>query len=252
MLNSDKQSVIFKPGALVSVYEQAFQSIGGKNILIPEIEIEFYPYVNINSRIKSADGTVSVRIAELLRDAPAAVHRALAEILVAKLLDKKIPRKSGRIYREYLADENFQARAIEHKRRTGRKILSSPKGVFFDLEEIFIKLNALYFRNEMPQPKLSWSQRKTFHRLGHYDQIHEAVVVSKSLDAEIVPEFVVEYVVYHELLHIKHPVVRENGKRRIHTPAFKRDEEKFRFFREAEDWINENARNLKRFARRKS
>lgn len=230
---------------IVTYYEEAF-NFYDKNIKTPELEIEFYPYVNVNSRIKADSGKVFVRIAELLKNAPSKVHKALAYILVAKLLDKKVPANARKVYREFLNKEDFQNKVVKHKRKNGRKIITSPKGEFYNLENIFGKLNLIYFQNKIPKPTLSWSRRKTFRRLGHYDPIHDAVIISKSLDDKTVPKYVVEYVVYHEMLHIKHPVLQQNKRRCVHTPIFKRDEEKFAYFKESAKWIEENALKIKR------
>ncbi len=249
MLNHDKHFMHLTPQKIKNYYEKAFLHFE-KNIKMPEIEIIFYPYVNVNNRIKSRNNKVSVRISELLADAPIAVHKALAQILVAKLIGKKVPVKSKKIYKEYLDDENFQDIAIAHKRKNGRKILTSPKGEFFDLEKIFGKLNLVYFQNKIAKPSLSWSQRKTYRRLGHHDPVHDAIIISRSLDDKSVPKYVVEYVVYHEMLHIKHPAKNQNGRRCVHTSIFKRDEEKFAYYEEADRWIEENALKIKRKVKR--
>jgi predicted metal-dependent hydrolase len=237
------------PQQIKIFYEEAFKTFD-KKIKIPDVEIQFYPYVNVNSRIKSNKGKVSVRIAELLREVPKEIHQALALILVAKLLGRKVPPKARQIYRNFLSDKDFQSKAFENKRKNGRKLITSPKGQFFNLENIFGKLNLVYFQNEIPKPTLSWSQRRTYRRLGHYDPIHNTIIISKSLDGKNVPKFVVEYVVYHEMLHIKHPVYEQNGRRYVHTPRFKRDEAKFAYFEEAEKWIDENALKIKRKAKK--
>ena len=93
------------------------------------------------------------------------------------------------------------------------------------------------------------SARGTFRRLGHHDAAHETIVISKSLDDRKVPRFVVEYVVFHEMLHIIHPAKIQNGRRYHHSPAFRRDEKKFAFYEESEKWIENNSRFLKRKAR---
>lgn len=227
-----------------NLYEHTFLTFD-KNIKIPNITIEFYPYTNVNSRIKSQNGKVFVRIAELLQEAPMEIHQALSIILIGKLLGKKIPSNARKIYQNYLNDENFQKKAIEHKRQNGKKIITSPRGLIYNLEEIFDDLNQIYFQNSILKPELSWSRNKTFRRLGHHDPVHNAIIISKTLDDKNVPKYVVEFVVYHEMLHIKHPVYQKNGRRFIHTPEFKRDEEKFKFFDEAEQWIEENALKIK-------
>jgi hypothetical protein len=50
------------------------------------------------------------------------------------------------------------------------------------------------------------------------------------------------------MLHIKHPQVFKNGRRYVHTAAFRKDERDFELYEAAEAWIEENARKLKRFA----
>jgi hypothetical protein len=178
------------------------------------------------------------------------VHKALAYILVAKVLGRKVPADARRFYRQYLDNKDFQNKAFEHKRQNGKKIITSSAGKVYDLENIFGKLNLIYFQNEIPKPMLSWSQRKTYRRLGHHDPVHDAIIISKSLDERNVPKYVVEYVMYHEMLHIKHPAIHRNGRRCVHTPIFKRDEEKFAYFQQAEKWIEENALKIKRKVRR--
>jgi hypothetical protein len=235
---------------ITKFYEQAFQTLNGKRS-VPEIEVNFYPYIGINHTIRVRNGKVFVRISEMLRAAPTEVQDALAFILVAKLLRKKIPSAAREIYGEFIKSGEIREKALENKRAKGRKIISSATGEIYNLEEIFVRLNQNYFSNRLKKPVLSWSARKTFRRLGHHDEVHETIIVSKSLDDKKVPKYVVEFVVFHEMLHIFHPTKHRNGRRYNHTPAFRRDEEKFEYFEEAEDWIERNVKMLKRGARKK-
>ncbi|HXH70477.1 MAG TPA: hypothetical protein VNI60_09125, partial [Pyrinomonadaceae bacterium] len=66
-----------------------------------------------------------------------------------------------------------------------------------------------------------------------------------------VPKFVVEFVVFHEMLHIFHPTTLRNGRRYNHTAQFRHDERKFAYFEEAENWIKRNVKNLKRRAKKR-
>ena len=211
-----------------------------------DIEISFYPYININHTIRVRNGRVKVRIWEEFKIAPTEIHRALADILVAKLLRKPAPAVQRRTYTKYINSTEIQEIARANKKRKGRKLITSPIGSVYNLETIFDKLNLIYFSGELSKPTLSWSNRKTFRRLGHFDSTHEVIVISKSLDRRSVPKFVVEYVVYHEMLHIYHPTIYKNGRKYNHTPAFKKDEKKFFYFDEAEEWIDDNLTKIKR------
>ena len=231
-------------------YRYAFDSLNGSKA-VPEINVRFYPYVGINHTIRVREGKVFVRIGEVCKDAPMEVHKSLAFILVGKLLRKRISTEISDVYREFSRSEELREIAVENKRTRGRKIITSSKGSFFDLESIFETLNMLYFDNSVKKPTLSWSKAKTFRILGHHDATHDTIVISKSLDDKNVPRYVVEYIVFHEMLHIVHPVYRKNGRRFVHTPKFRRDERTFAYFTEAERWIERNTRSLKKSAKRK-
>ncbi len=231
-------------------YEEAFASLDTGRA-VPDINISFYPYVGLNQTIRVRDGRVYVRIADMCRDMPPAVHHALAYILVAKLLRKRVPREADQVYSKYVQSEEMRDRSNDRKRSHGRKIVTTHKGQFYDLDEIFENLNFWYFGGRLPKPVLTWSIRKTYRILAHHDSTHETIVVSRSLDAPDIPRFVVEYIVFHEMLHIHHPTVHHNGRRYNHTAAFRRDERRFPRYREAEDWIERSVRKLKRRARQK-
>jgi len=231
-------------------YREAFSEITGKG-RSPEIEVSFYPYVGLNQTIRVRNGRVYVRIADMCRDMPEEPHRALAVILVSKLLRKRVPAYADDIYNEYTRTTEMRDRSNDRKRSHGRKVVTTHKGEVYDLDEIFDNLNFWYFGERLPKPVLTWSARQTYRILGHHDATHDTIVVSRSLDSPDVPRFVVEYIVFHEMLHIHHPTVHHNGRRYNHTAVFRRDEEKFRYYREAEMWIEQNVRKLKRRAKRK-
>ena len=236
--------------AIKEQYREAFQAMD-KSREEPEIEVRFYPYIGINHTIRVRDGKVFVRIAEICREMPLASHKGLAYILVSKLLRKRVPKAAREIYSSFIKTSEMREQATENKRSRGRKVISTDKGTAYDLSAIFDELNRSYFRYALQKPVLTWSARKTYRILGHHDATHDTIVISKSLDSLDVPRYVIEYIVFHEMLHIHHPTVHHNGRRYNHTPAFRADEEKFEYFQKAETWIEGNVRKLKRNAKKK-
>ncbi len=195
-------------------------------------------------------GRIFVRIGQICSEMPVIGHKGLAYILVGKLLRKKIPDGARDVYSAYVKSEAIREKASDNKRKRGRKVVTSSKGAVYDLDEIFSAVNDRYFRKSIQKPVLTWSAKKTYRILGHHDATHETVAISKSLDSKDVPQYVVEYVVFHEMLHIAHPTKHINGRRYNHTPAFKQDERKFAYFEEAEKWILQNVSRLKKAAKR--
>jgi predicted metal-dependent hydrolase len=78
--------------------------------------------------------------------------------------------------------------------------------------------------------------------LGHYDASHHAIAISRRLDRAEIPAYVVEYVLYHEMLHIKHPVEHKGTSRRIHTRSFQQEEKLFVKYQEAKAYLKKGLR----------
>ncbi|MFV0387430.1 MAG: hypothetical protein ACK5NT_01640 [Pyrinomonadaceae bacterium] len=230
---------------LKELYRRNLLSIRGSTSA-PDIFISFYPYVGINHTIRVRDGIIYVRISDLFTEAPVEIHDALSRILLSKLFKKRVPPDARNTYAEFINNEDFRKRARVQRRKRGKKRLTSPKGNVYDLNQMFEKLNLIYFAGKLEMPVLSWSEQKTFRRLGNYDLTHDAVTLSRSLDSREVPKFVVEFVLYHEMLHKFHGAVEKNGRLYFHTSAFKRDEKRFSFYDEAEEWIEQNAYKFER------
>lgn len=230
------------------LYVEAFQWYDRRSV--PPIHVSFYPYIGINHTIRLRDGAIYVRIGRVCDQMPLASHKGLAYILVGKLLRKKIPVGARKVYTAYIRSDEVRLRASESKRTRGRKVVTTSKGTVYDLDEIFASLNAEYFNDTLPKPVLTWSARKTYRILGHHDSTHQHITISRSLDAASVPKYVVEYIVFHEMLHIAHPTQHHNGRRYNHTPAFRRDEARFKHYDDAENWIERSIRKLKRDAKR--
>lgn len=110
----------------------------------------------------------------------------------------------------------------------------STRGRAYSLEESFERVNRAYFGGAMPRPRLEWSRMLTGTKFGHYRQNRDTVMLSVSLDDAHVPALVVDFVMYHELLHKKHGPVLVNGRRLVHTPVFRAEERIFASYDEAQ------------------
>jgi SprT-like family protein len=205
---------------------------------ISDIEVKFYPYAGLHHTIRVRAGRVYVRLSDLFQTAPPEVIRALAFLLVARLLSRKAPRDQERIYRAFAFSPQLLRASDIARRQRGRKVVSSAHGSVYDLEKIFARLNRRYFDGEMEKPVLTWSQRKARSILGHHDAAHDTITVSKALDSREVPEWFVEYIVFHEMLHIKHPARIINGRRYYHTSAFRTEEQSYPRYQQAQEWLD--------------
>jgi hypothetical protein len=146
-----------------------------------------------------------VRISDLLEGAPEVVLRSLAEILLAKIYRKKVPTDALRRYRAYVSSHHIAQRSNFVRQLRGRKHIHSALGAFYDLDAIFDDLNHMFFHGLMGRPRLTWSRTRARNRLGHYDPAHNTIVISRLFDRPQVPRYAIDYIVFHEMLHLKHP-----------------------------------------------
>jgi len=218
--------------SIEQIYTRVFRSIRPRTVL-PEVSVRFRKYANANSRIRFENGRLLVDISDLLEGAPAPIHEALAFILICKLFRKAPENGVLARYRRYLNRADVRRTLHLVKQQRGRKAFRDPKGQFFDLCEVFEDLNLKYFHGLMARPQLGWSLRPSRTTLGHYDPSHNVIVLSCLFDSRSVPELIVRFVMFHEMLHLRYPTEHRGARRCVHTAEFKQAERVFESYRDA-------------------
>lgn len=214
------------------LYARVFRHLRPRTPL-PEIRIQFKRYANADSRVALMDGVLRVQISDMLEGAPAPVQEALAVILLGKLYRKQPDSKALAVYRRYLNRADVRRTLHLVKRERGRKLFRDPRGSIYNLGAVFDDLNVQFFGGLMAAPQLGWSIRPSRTTLGHYDPSHNAIILSSLLDSVEAPEIAVRYVMYHEMLHLRHPTVHRVNRRCVHTVDFKAEEKLFPGFADA-------------------
>jgi hypothetical protein len=211
---------------LLPIFHQAYQGLR-PGAPVPELKVQFYAFASLNNTIRMREGRLYVRVSDLLQGAPEEVVEALAHILLAKMYRKPIGREFSLRYRRYTASRHVIEKAHLIRQIRGRKRMQTPQGRTYNLEAIFDDLNIRFFHGLLARPQMSWSQSHARNRLGHYDPAHNAIVISRAFDHPRVPQPVLEYIVYHEMLHLKHPVKLRGSRRCVHSAEFQAEEKLF-------------------------
>ena len=204
---------------------------------MPEFQVDFYAFANINSTIRMREGVMHVRVSDLLEGAPETIIRALAHILLAKIYRKPIQPLHATRYRRYVSSHDMTTKAHLVRQMRGRKRIESASGQVYDLDEVFEQLNQQFFFGLLARPQMTWSRAHARNSLGHYDPAHNAIVVSRVFDQLRVPRYAVEYIVYHEMLHLKYPVKLRGSRRCVHGPEFQAEEKLFPHLEEAKAFL---------------
>jgi len=194
---------------------------------IASIDARFHPFAGLRSTVTVRNGTLRARVSDLLAEASPIVLEALAEILLARIFRRRPSREARECYLAYTFRPAIRNCIDAARRERGTKRLLPPRGRHHNLEEIFHDLNRRFFHNEISPCRLGWSHQYATRILGHYDSGHATIIISRKLDSPSVPRYLAEYVVYHEMLHIRIPVERRGQRRVVHSREFREAEKKF-------------------------
>jgi predicted metal-dependent hydrolase len=221
---------------LQEIFQRSYRELRPRAPM-PQFRVEFYPFANVNSTIRVRQAIVHARISDLLEGAPDTVLEAIAHILLAKMYRKPIAPLHSTRYRRYVSSHDISAKAQSVRQLRGRKWIASARGEVYDLEQIFEELNRRFFHGLLGRPQMTWSQSHARRSLAHYDPAHNAIVVSRAFDQQRVPRYAVEYIVYHEMLHLKHPVRLRGSRRCVHGADFQAEEKLFPEFERARAFL---------------
>ena len=186
---------------------------------MPALDVRFRRFTSLNTTIRLREGRLHVRLSDLLEHAPESVHHAIAHILLAKLYRKPIVRTHADRYRRHVSSESVARQAELIRQTRGRKTILTAQGHHYDLDEGFESLNRRFFHGLLGRPTLTWSAHHARRMLGHYDAAHNTIMVSRVFDRPDTPRCAIEYLLYHEMLHLKHPVRVKAGRRCVHPKA---------------------------------
>jgi hypothetical protein len=221
---------------LDAVYRRVFKELKPRTAP-PAIVVEYCRFANANCFISLADGKLRVRIADLLAGAPAPVMEALAWILLSKLFRKPVPPVYEHRYRTFLNRREMRRSMHLVRQIRGRKFISGPQGEHYNLDDLFEELNFRFFHGLMARPPLGWSRARSRSMLGHYDPSHNAIIISRIFDSAKAPQLALEYVLFHEMLHLRYSVDHSGARRRVHTREFRQAETEFPRLKEAKELL---------------
>ncbi|KJU82000.1 Protein of unknown function SprT [Candidatus Magnetobacterium bavaricum] len=133
------------------------------------------------------------------------------------------------LIRQYIRNNSNRIKKVPH-----RTIPTTHQGRRYNLLDIYNQINAQYFCGNI-NAIITWGRttrkrRVKTRRLGSYHGPSNVIRLNPVLDSVAIPKYVLEYVVYHEMLHAALNVAPSNGRRRVHSNEFKQREKLFRYY----------------------
>lgn len=123
------------------------------------------------------------------------------------------------------------------------------KGNVYDLQKIYNDLNRKYFGNKL-KLHITWFGRFSMRKrsrvtFGLYHDPLKLIKINRLLDSPSFPDYLVEYVIYHEMVHYVCPSYYDaQGVHRIHSREFKELEMQYQHYHLAQEWIKEHTEYL--------
>jgi len=234
-----REKTLFPGGA--PLFQRMFTRLGcdGRP---PRFRVEFYPYSSLTLTIRRREEVVYVRFSDLLRRAPLPVLEGAAALLLARVYRRRTPQELAEPYLEYARSDRTRSRISHMRRGRVRLAASGPRGRHYDLENLFDQLNKKYFEGQLHRPHIGWSLRSWRRQFGCYDPGPNQILLNRRMDRPNVPQCAVEYVLYHEMLHVKHPTRRSGCSLVSHSREFRAEEKLFTEFERARRVLDSLAR----------
>jgi hypothetical protein len=202
------------------------------------LRVEYYPYASLKHTIRVDRRTYILRLSDLLIGEPRGLTLAAAYIMFARITGKQCPRRVEKLYDSYTKTPEARRKIDRAARTRGWKFVTGTRGKHRDLDDRFERLNRDYFQGKLRRPRLTWSVGKSRRHLGQYDETFDCIAMNRKLDSKWVPLYVLDYVLFHEMLHMVHPArVGKNGRRMVHTKEFKKAEKQFKDYDRAIRWL---------------
>lgn len=209
---------------------------------LPEPVAEFHRFAGLK-HVWIKDGRkFRFKVSDYLDDAPDEVLCSLALYLLHLAYRRKDWADCAKSYLEYSASPALWGRKRSIYLSRAKNIVLRPDGQNRDLDIVFRYVNSFYFADKLPALTLAWSLESPRQRLGFFFEPLGLLAVNKVLDSERVPRYVLEFVVYHELLHYVNPANGTRIRRIHHTGEFRRQERLFTHFDDSEKWLRKLVR----------
>ena len=178
-----------------------------------------------NANIRKKGTFLSINLSKKWKSINEDVKIGLIQVLLNKILKTKVKTQNMELYELFLKKVH----------------LTIPKKEIDPyLSESFDRVNEKYFFSLIEKPNLKWGSR-SLRKIGSYEYGSDTISISKvMLKAD---KSLLDYIMYHEMLHKKHKFHTTNGRSFHHTKEFRHSERRFENYEIMEEMLKKFLRN---------
>jgi len=216
-----------------------------RSLGMDDVSAGFHSYTELKHSWCSRGDRIEFKVSDYLDGSPDDVIESMAWYLVCRAFRKRCPEGKADLYLNYARSPELWMRNKSTYMSRSRNLSFEPKGDVRNLDSVFRYVNTCYFQGHLPFPTLAWSTESPRTRLGFYFAPLNLLAANKVMDSERVPRYVLEFVVYHELLHHLNAGRRYPGRQVHHTKSFRDHEKAFSHYEDAERWLRRLVRECR-------
>ena len=218
----------------MSLVQQSYQR------LFPLDDFPYQAFLNYNKKLGDFNANIrlkgqilEIRMNAKWKDIDDETKIGLIQHLLLKIVKKKKKTSNIELYHSFV--KNIP-------------VLTPKNNIDGQLLDSFSRVNEQLLDGQLELPNLTWG-KETFRKLAHYN-FHTDTITMSSLFKEA-PLEIVDYIMYHEMLHKHLQFTSKNNRSSYHSPTFKRMEQMYPNYNMIEKRITSMVRSKRLSTRRK-
>ncbi|MCL1810974.1 MAG: DUF45 domain-containing protein [Methanomassiliicoccaceae archaeon] len=213
------------------VLRTKFKEIG-REYGFDKVEAEFVAFKEFKVRWQRSYKWADFKVSDYLADAPPEVIEGLCNSLFSKITGDD-EGYSDEMCRWITAPEFSEYKQPVYLKRS-RNLTRSSRGETKDLGSAYDRLIEMGLVERDPMVHISWTKESSVRKIGHCSVLMKVITISSVLDTDMVPDFVLDYCLYHELCHL---MIGFDPSAKVHGKEFLKLETKYPKRDEAEEWL---------------
>ena len=212
----------------MNVAEEAFKELFPERVL-PRIEIKYSGrFKDYNSNVTYRGDNFSFGLSREWEDVDASIVKGLIQHLFLKIHRKKLATMNIDLYNSFM----------KNLHRGIKKDKSDPL-----LEASFNRMNDMFFSGTLEKTNLEWGSHSKA-MLANYNFHTDTIRMSKYFINA--PAEILDYIMYHEMLHKKLKFKNSGGFTSHHTPEFRMLEKQYPGFKSMDNKIKAHLRSKRK------
>lgn len=205
----------------------------GKRYGYDTVDADFAAFKDFKVSWERSYRTASFHVSDYVIDAPREVIECIADSIFSKIMGMKNKPYTDEMKEWTLSQDFIKAKQPIYIRRN-RNISASSKGLCKDLKDSVSRLADMGLIRPKEQLELRWAREGAGNSAGYCSPVMNVIVISPLFDMDDVPDYVVDFVVYHEFLML------EEGRRCFGSDfdgEFREHEKKYPRYEEVQRWL---------------